>query len=298
MEQNFMGTTMILPDFVLSSRVNQCWQYSGIDCYEDCNDKRHFEAYPYTVEYQYNSRGFRDQEWPYSVEELKNSIWCVGDSFTVGLGSPIEHTWPWLLQQQTKLRTINVSMDGASNNWILRKVLKLVAEIKPKIIVVQWSYLYRDENYNTELSDEQRRQQYNDQTLLLSSAQLLEKFVQLITTVEQHKNTTTIIHSFIPGFHFSTTAQDEWFKLSGPSWPSLPQTTKSFSKLPTLVRDELRMFGQYDIFRLYTDLLTGMEKYVAEFVKQDLARDGHHYDLVTATGFVNAVCKQLHNRIV
>jgi hypothetical protein len=289
---------VILPDFILPSRVNQHWKYSGLDSPDQCVDKQHFADYPFAVEYNYNSRGFRDQEWPSTVEELKNGVWCVGDSFTVGLGSPIEHTWPRLLEKKLSTRTINVSMDGASNSWIARKVLGLVAEIQPKIIVVQWSYLFRDENSNTELDDEQRRQPYNDQTLMLSSAQLLEKFVQLVNHVEQHKNTTIIVHSFIPGFYFSTTAQDEWLKLSGSNWPALPQNTKLFAELPAFVRDELTVFGQYDIFRLYADLLSGTEKYVEEFVKQDLARDGYHYDLITATGFVNAVCEQLHNRTV
>lgn len=136
---------MILPDFVVPSRINQRWDYSGLDSEEHCRDLKHFKSYPYVVEYKYNERGFRDQPWPDSLNELKKCIWCVGDSFTVGLGSPWEHTWPWLLQQRTQIRTINVSLDGASNNWIARKSIKILQEIVPKILVIQWSYINRRE---------------------------------------------------------------------------------------------------------------------------------------------------------
>ena len=89
---------MILPDFVLPTRANQCWAHSGIDSHNFCKDPLHFKSYPYKIEYVYNSRGYRDQEWPESPEQLKNSIWCLGDSFTVGLGSAVSRTWPHVLE--------------------------------------------------------------------------------------------------------------------------------------------------------------------------------------------------------
>ena len=141
---------MILSDFILHSRVNAVWQFSGMDSIEECRDKKHFKNYPYKVEYVYNSRGFRDTEWPESLEELKNAIWCIGDSFTVGLGSPLEHTWPYLLQQQTGRRCINVSMDGTSNEWIARKGISLVNTISPDIVIAHWSYTNRRESMTFE----------------------------------------------------------------------------------------------------------------------------------------------------
>ena len=73
---------MILPDLILTSRQNQVWAESGIDSLKNCVNKQHFKSYPHPVEYQYNSRGFRDDTWPSNLEE---SIWCIGDSFTVGI---------------------------------------------------------------------------------------------------------------------------------------------------------------------------------------------------------------------
>ena len=106
---------MILPDFILPSRQNQVWDKSGIDSYEECKDKKHFKSYPYAVDYDYNSRGFRDSEWPEDIDQLTHAIWCVGDSFTEGLGSPAEHAWPFLLQNQTNLKPTS-NMDGDLKN--------------------------------------------------------------------------------------------------------------------------------------------------------------------------------------
>jgi hypothetical protein len=136
---------MILPDFVIPSRVDQHWKESGIDSLEFCKNKKHFQNYTHLVHYDYNSRGYRDQEWSESIEQLTQAIWCVGDSFTVGIGCPWAHTWPYILQQHTQTRTINVSMDGASNEWIARKCQRILQEIQPQFLIIQWSYICRRE---------------------------------------------------------------------------------------------------------------------------------------------------------
>ena len=137
-----MTEPTFLPELYLSTFANKHWHTSGIDSPELCSNRRHYFSYPHKVEYCYNSRGFRDAEWP---ENLDDVIWCVGDSFTVGLGSPLEHTWPYILQQRSGRRTINVSMDGASNNWIARRGSAILAEFPNAVIVTQWSFLHRRE---------------------------------------------------------------------------------------------------------------------------------------------------------
>lgn len=129
-------------------RANENSLFSGIDSIECIpnSKKKHFKNYPYKIQYQYNSRGFRDQEWPESLDKLQNSIWCLGDSFTAGVGVPFPHIWPQVLQQITNLRTINISLDGASNNWIARHARTIIDEINPKNLIVQWSYSHRRED--------------------------------------------------------------------------------------------------------------------------------------------------------
>ena len=212
---------MILPDFILPSRANRQWKYSGLDSLDLCLDKKHFFSYPHTVEYKYNSRGFRDQEWPTDINELKKAIWCVGDSFTVGLGSPLEHTWAYQLSQKLNKRTINVSMDGASNEWIARKVLQLYETISPELIVIQWSYAHRREHKNILLSDEDRRIYYCKEELYQDA----DNIVSCIKTVAD-KSKLNIIHSFIPEFAYGEDKSQLLSRIKELSILSIPEISK------------------------------------------------------------------------
>jgi len=110
-----------------------------MDTLEWCADEEHFLSYPKDIWYQYNSRGFRDHEWP---QDLSDVIWCVGDSFTVGIGQPFEETWPQLLQEKTGKRCLNLGQDGCSNDTMALRIQE-ICTYDPKMIVVMWSYLTR-----------------------------------------------------------------------------------------------------------------------------------------------------------
>jgi hypothetical protein len=190
---------MILPEFVFPSKINMQADFSGIDNADQALDKNHFANYPYDVKYTYNSRGLRDREWPKTQTELKEAIWCMGDSFTVGIGMPYEHTWPYILADKLKTRTINVAIDGASNEWIADKATEVLNLISPDVMVIHWSYAHRrqepkDPKYN---DDHQRQIWYNKEA---ESADV--EFTKLqLSRVEAAKGTTKVVHSFIPHFH-------------------------------------------------------------------------------------------------
>ena len=113
---------------------------SGVDTIEGCRDKEHFKSYPKDISYRYNSKGFRDYEWP---EDLSEVIWCVVDSFTVGIGQPFEETWPYLLGEKTGKRCINLGEDGCSNDTIALRTREIFKLYNPKLVVIMWSYLQR-----------------------------------------------------------------------------------------------------------------------------------------------------------
>ena len=123
----------MLTDICLPELANQRYQTTGLDSYEHCIDKQFFLSFPYQVSYCYNSRGFRDREWP---EDLSEAVWCVGDSFTVGLGLPFELTWPQLLYRNLDQLVITIAMDGASNQWISRRALDIKRAVKPKNMII------------------------------------------------------------------------------------------------------------------------------------------------------------------
>lgn len=114
--------------------------FSGRDDPKFCLNKEHFYNYKKKIIYHYNSKGFRDREWPNDVSDV---IWCVGDSFTVGIGQPFVETWPQLLEKKTGKRCINVGVESCSNDTMCLRIKEIYRLYKPKLIVVMWSYLSR-----------------------------------------------------------------------------------------------------------------------------------------------------------
>jgi hypothetical protein len=290
-----MGTRLILPDLVLPSRRNQRWQYSGLDSPDQCLNKNHFVNYPYTVEYAYNSRGFRDDEWPADIHDLESSIWCVGDSFTVGLGQPYPHIWPQVLQTRTSVRTINVSMDGASNQWIARRSRQIIETIAPKYMVIMWSYIHRRESTDLAFDDEQRRLISSDVSMyedLLCFFQILDDFCDI--------DTTKIIHCIVPGGLAGldkSTLSKIWNDIRGPDWPkTAPQCFADLEKCPDFVRRELKEnFNLYDTIGILTqcqsmfDWCDRSPLFLGEISRRDIARDGHHFDILTSESLTDQI---------
>jgi hypothetical protein len=234
---------MILPDFVIPQLSGLRLDTTGHDQLKYAIDKKHFINYPYKVNYSYNTRGYRDEEWP---ENLSECIWCVGDSFTSGVGQPYEHIWPQVLAKRLQVRTINVSMDGASNDWIARKISRITEIIKPKTIIAQWSYVNRRESVVTGKTDND----YDRRIWFQKDAQSTGDIANLISNIQNSRDAcknfqSTLISSFIPDtMHDSYTDyfNDEFDKLNVPR---------------------------------------------VDYKVLDLARDGHHYDILTATNFVD-----------
>ena len=113
---------------------------SGMDTLEKCFDREHYKSYTKHISYRHNSRGFRDHEWP---EDLSDVVWCVGDSFTVGIGQPFKETWPQVLEKKIGKRCINLGEDGCSNDTMSLRIQEICKLYKPKLIVVMWSYFSR-----------------------------------------------------------------------------------------------------------------------------------------------------------
>lgn len=263
---------MILPRLILSSRVNQSWKFSGPDQIDNCIDKQHFLSYPYNVEYNYNSRGFRDQEWPDSIQELADAIWCIGDSFTVGIGSPVAHTWPARLAQSSGKRTINVSMDGASNAWMARTAQQIVKTISPKNMVIMWSYTHRRELDDQSLSDEDRR-------LLTDKSDLTPDWQNLLDCKNSIDTIADSVQFAIPNFCPDFVNLTEfWEKIAGVNWPTRPpESLSDLNALPQWILLELQ-----DIHSCLNQFWYTLQlKNVIPVQQQDFARDGLHFDLIT-----------------
>ena len=84
------------------------------------------------VTYNFNQYGYRDIDWNDSI--IQNSIWCVGDSQTVGVGVHKENTWPTLLHNLTGINTINLGIAGAANDTITRLIVSGLNLYQPRAI--------------------------------------------------------------------------------------------------------------------------------------------------------------------
>lgn len=296
---------MILEDFYLRSRAKKVWLESGIDSLEHARDPDYFKSYPYDVSYKYNSRGYRDKEWPDDIDHLRNLIWCIGDSFTVGLGCPIDLTWPAKLESVTGTRTINVSLDGASNMWIARKAIRVLTEIQPKNLIITWSYLHRRE-LEKETNDELRRifgrAEDSDQDNLVNLADCVGRVLEANIS-------TRIIQSIIPhaskfGALSHAMLEDSichidktWHNIKGSNWPDrCPLTVSKFIELD--LSDELEQHGVYKDLLDKIFLVENLKKILVsgslgEITQLDYARDQHHFGPLTNQQFVDQIVQLL-----
>jgi hypothetical protein len=71
------------------------------------------------INYKFNSWGFRDVDFEqYRKENTNQKInICIGDSFTLNIGGPQEHSWPALLSKYFDCPTVNISIDGMSSYY-------------------------------------------------------------------------------------------------------------------------------------------------------------------------------------
>ena len=93
-------------------------KYSGDDTPgKSTISSRDFWEYPIQdFDYQFNSWGFRGPEYVEHIGKPVNI--CLGDSFTVNVGGPIDHSWPSQLAERFDIPTLNLGMDGAGNDAI------------------------------------------------------------------------------------------------------------------------------------------------------------------------------------
>lgn len=86
---------------------------------EDNNNRQLLSRYGWLpeceIQYRFNSHGFRSCEF-----DRATSVLCLGCSFTMGIGLPLEQTWPWILQQKTGIKCWNLGLGGVGLDTIFR----------------------------------------------------------------------------------------------------------------------------------------------------------------------------------
>ena len=296
---------MILPDLVIPSLINQSLLTNAIDSPEQCFDKKHYTSYPWKVSYNYNSRGFRDSEWPSSWAGMKNAVWCVGDSFTVGIGSAYEHTWPCVLQKATGQRTINISMTGASNNWISRRACQILKDIQPRLMIIHWSYDHRREidDHTVDHKINQRWRKFY--TNCADNTWPGLNGMTVLPTIDQFDNLPIKVQAELQYSHNFDFHKQQWQQFGNDEqrriWQANSTDDENNHNLLACV-DQVELCKHnctviHSLIPQYTSAenadtswtMLKPYKFIPEFDILDLARDGKHYDVKTSEFFVQQI---------
>ena len=132
-----------------------CWKkysnfkskYSGMDKPDSGYHTRYapngwWKNYPVQdFDYNFNLWGFRGPDYNEYVDQPVNI--CLGDSFTVNLGGPIEYSWASQLDKLLELPTINLGIDGAGNDAIRLVYNRACKVFDVQETFVMYSYLHR-----------------------------------------------------------------------------------------------------------------------------------------------------------
>lgn len=269
---------MILPNLIVPSLVNKEFKFYSPDDLSQCGDKKHFKKYPHDVYYKFNSRGFRDAEWP---SNLKNAIWCLGDSATVGIGSPLDHGWVKQLEKITNLSTINVGLRATDNYTISQIAQEIITSVRPKNIVILWSFFERRplDSGTWPLVDTG-----NIDRLIVDDQLHIEYFKECVLKINQVVSDTNIVHGFCPNyFSLDFNGQSTWNSVRDSNWP---ETLPNINQLPDYILRELdEIHKVLDLLKIFEDLNNFKKEHMKNTINNisviDLARDGFHWDLLT-----------------
>lgn len=237
------------------ARVNKTYAELSRDTPNNCHDAQHYASYPHQIHYEFNSRGFRDEEWP---DDLVNAIWCVGDSWTMGLGH--NTSWPIELQKLANKRCINVSMLGASCKWVARQAA-MILSLNPSVLIIQWPYIWKDEVDEPTWTDERRRVN----PCYASFSYLYSIYAASVKKIEDSKGNTQVIHTFVPGF-----------VTLGNNTESVYSPTVNWELLPEEEGDAWRPFcGEYNAADMLVPVRNAV--HIPDLPVTSRARDGYHY---------------------
>jgi hypothetical protein len=101
------------------------------------------------MDYTFNSHGWRMNQ---EISDIApdNYLLFVGCSHTVGVGLPIEETFPWIISQKFNMDYINTAVSGISPQFAADTMLTVLnSHPKPAAIIINWPSLYAKVYYDS-----------------------------------------------------------------------------------------------------------------------------------------------------
>lgn len=279
---------MILPTLIVPNRINNKLKYLSPDTPEDSTNKHQFDSWPSEISYEFNSRGFRDREWP---KDLDKCVWFLGDSVVLGIGQSLPDTLCSRFENITGLTAVNLGVRGISNHTTAYMAQQVLNEVQPTNLVIFWSYFRRrpkKDTYDFLIEGCKDPTKSDDVKDMLYFRNLVR---HLPTNFK-----TNIIHVFCPGYSIfgQSSAQNIWCDIKDPLWP--PEFI-GLDHLPSNIVEEIScVHGLYTFFKNVTEwnnFKNSFEHAVDNIVIQDLARDNYHWGSETNKSVVLEIQKRL-----
>jgi hypothetical protein len=165
----------------------------GLDSLEHCPNRQVFKQHP-SVTYQFNEIGFRT----HNVSTFNpNAILVLGDSFTLGLGVNNNKRYADLIEQHLSHQVLNFSLNGASNDWIARKLQQLLTLFHPSAIIVHYTFSHRRERPESAWFDDERTECEPFYSSEENFSNWFTNFKKICLLAKNIK----LVHSFIPNWH-------------------------------------------------------------------------------------------------
>jgi hypothetical protein len=198
--------------------------------------EEYWHNYPIqNYQYEFNSWGFRDCDFDQYRKEVypgKVNI-CVGDSFTINIGGPKEHSWPSLLSKYYSEPTLNLAINGLSAYYFSAIVDKCKQLFNVDKVFVLYNLL-EDSSLSTKVigPEVMRRAQF-----LKNHSWIPNAYWQFIPPWVFDDNEVSELYKCFPGAHSFLTSKDltvhnididlllkidklrsEYYKIAGLSW--------------------------------------------------------------------------------
>lgn len=165
----------------------------GLDSREHAFDSQMFEQHS-TIQYQFNEVGFRTHP---VTQFQQDAILVLGDSFTLGLGNHATDRFSNIIEQTLDHQVLNFSLNGASNDWISRKLEQLLILFNPRAIVLHYTFSHRRERPLLDWHDDER----TECEPYYSSEENYQNWQNNFTKICNLAKNIKLVHSFIPNWH-------------------------------------------------------------------------------------------------
>ena len=173
-------------------------RYANLSCSELGHDspthagQKFFMHEP--VQYQFNANGFRTHDF---ARLDSNCVLVVGDSYTLGMGENINCCYTTIIEQQLGWPVFNISLNGASNDWIARRTKDMLDIVQPRAIVIHYTFSHRRERPRSDWHDDERTECEPS----YSSEENYQNWFTNFQTIQALAGDIKLVHSFITNWH-------------------------------------------------------------------------------------------------